>query len=424
MAQRRVSVRKILQTLVTIVAVSGCAVAMISADRVQSARKISAVDIRVECPSGVHFVTEDAIRERLFRSRHLKPDVIRSGKLDERRMEAILDANPWVEEAEVYMDANRVLRIHVTQRVPAVRVFEESGNSYYLDAGLKSMPLSTQYTHYTPVVTGVPRLRDDSAGRVMKGTILGLVNRVSGKTFWASQVSQIDMRADGGFEIVPIIGDQRIIIGDTDLLDDKLANLMAFYQQVQNRVGWDRYRTIDLRYKDQVVASPALSWKAPVDRAISTMNWLTAIMDNTSTKDNAGGDAAAFGDSMDHPSSPVPAARPVDPAPRPAVAVTPPVPIKPVIKPRDLPVKPKPAPSKSAAGKPSGNATAARNAENRTDNAQQPKYLLKPAAAAPKGPKTASKPAPKPGRKDAKKPPVKNTSRQPQNSPSHAATNR
>jgi len=424
MAQRRVSIRKILQTLVTLVAVGGCAVAMISADHRQSSRNISAVDIQVESPSGVRFVTEDAIRERLFRNRHLRPDAIRSGKLDERQMEAILDANPWVDEAEVFMDANRVLRIHVTQRVPAVRVFEETGNSYYLDAGLKSMPLSTQYTHYTPVVTGVPRLRDDSAGRVMKGTIIGLVHRISEKTFWASQVSQIDMRADGGFEIVPIIGDQRIIIGDTDLLDDKLANLMAFYRQVQNRVGWDRYRTIDLRYKDQVVASPALSWKAPVDRAISTMNWLTAIMENTSTKDNAGGDAAAFGDSMDHPVTPLPAPKPVDPAPRPAVAVAPPVPAKPVIRPRELPVKPKPAAPKPATVKPSADATATRNPEKRTGNTPQPKYLLKPAAAAPNVPKPAPKPGAKPGQKDAKKPPVKNTSRQPQNSPSHAATNR
>ncbi len=405
MAARRISIRKILQTLVTMIAVAGCAVAMISADRRQSDRRIAAVEVRVESPAGVRFVTEEAVRERLFRSRHLQPGQLRSGSVDERKMESILDANPWVEEAEVYTDANRVLRINVMQRVPEVRVFEESGNSYYLDAALKSMPLSTQYSHYTPVVTGVRRLRDDSAGRVLKGTILSLVHRINRQPFWSSQISQIDMRADGGFEIVPIIGDQRIIIGDTDLLEDKLANLMAFYQQVQNRVGWDRYRTIDLRYKDQVVASPALSWKAPVDRAISTMNWLTAIMENTAaTKEAAGGDAAAFGDSMDRAATPVP-------APRPAVPAAP-------ARPHESPAARTPAP---ATPKP-GVATPARQAAAAREPAKP--APLKPAAAAPKGPKPPQKPAPKPAPKDAKKQPVKNTSRQPQNSPSHAATNR
>lgn len=431
MATRRISIRKIIQTLVTLIAVSGCALAMISADKRQEARKITGVDIRVESPAGVHFITEDAIRERIFKSRHMKPEQLSTGTIDERKMEAILDSNPWIEHAEVFTDANRVLRIHVTQRVPVVRLFEETGNSYYLDAGLKSMPLSTKYAHYTPVVTGVRTLRDDSAGRVVKGTILGLVNRINAKPFWASQVSQIDMRADGGFEIIPIIGDQRIIIGDTDLLDDKLGNLMAFYQQVQNRLGWDKYKTIDLRYKDQVVAAPALRWKAPVDRAISTMNWLNAIMENSKTKESAGGDAAAYGDSMDRPVAMVPAARP-------AVAVTPPVP-KPVVTTTPKPVMPKPAapkpvqpkqaaPAKTAArrspSKPDDYtykpANAARDADKQATPDGKSKAVPKPAAAAPKG----AKPPQKGASKDAKKQPVKNTSRQPQNSPSHAATNR
>lgn len=408
MATRRISIRKILQTLVTIVAVSGCALAMISADRRQSARKITDVEIRVKSPAGVRFVTEEAIRERIFRSRHIRPEALSTATIDERGMEAILNANPWVEHAEVYTDANRVLRINVSQRVPVVRLFEESGNSYYLDAALKSMPLSTQYTHYTPVVTGVRRLRDDSAGRVMKGTILGLVNRINRRPFWAAQVSQIDMRADGGFEIVPVIGDQRIIIGDTDLLDDKLANLMAFYQQVQNRLGWDKYRTIDLRYKDQVVASPALSWKVPVDRAISTMNWLTAIMENASTKEPpAGGDGAAGNDSIDaapaRPAVPVTTA-PNPPAPKPAA------PPKPVIQ------RP-PAKPAAPAARPG---TAARGQAPKPPVRTTPSRAVTPAAAAPRGPK----PPPKPASRDPKKTPVKNTSRQHQNSPSHAATNR
>ncbi len=45
-------------------------------------------------------------------------------------------------------------------------------------------------------------------------------------------------------------------------------------------MGWEQCDTIDLRYKDQVIASPKLAWKIPNDRALGDMNWVTAIMDS------------------------------------------------------------------------------------------------------------------------------------------------
>ncbi len=296
---RKVSLRKIIQTLVTLVAVTGCALAMISADRQASHRKVKGVDMVVKSPSGVRFLTEDAVRIMLFNSRHIQPERLALAKLDERSMEAILRSNPWVKDAQVYTDAERMMHISVTQRVPLVRIFEEDGTSYYVDAELKTMPLSTQYTHYVPIVTGVAKLGMDSVATVVKGTIVGLVRRIGRDTFWNAQVSQIDMRTDGGFELVPVLGKQRIVIGDTARLMQKLDNLFAFYKQVQNKVGWDKYNTLDLRYEGQVVASPSLPWKAPVDRAISNMNWLNAIMENApKNAAQLGGDAAAADDGI------------------------------------------------------------------------------------------------------------------------------
>lgn len=303
MSRRRISVRKIIQTLVTLVAVTGCALAMISADKQQAHRKVKGVQLVVKSPAGVRFLTEDAVRGMLFTGRHIDPFALTLAQVNERSMEAILRANPWVKEAQVYTDAERVMHITLTQRIPAVRIFEEDGNSYYLDAALQAMPLSAQYTHYTPVITGVPKLGSDSASKTVKGQIVGLVQHIQQDTFWNAQVSQIDMRRDGGFELIPVLGKQRIILGDTSRLQQKLDNLFAFYKQVQNKVGWDKYSTLDLRFEGQVVAAPSLPWKAPVDRALTNINWVQAIMDNAPKQVQLGGDA---GDASDNSSAPPP----------------------------------------------------------------------------------------------------------------------
>jgi cell division protein FtsQ len=363
MSMRRISIRKIIQTLVTLVAVAGCALAMISADRQQAHRKVKGVQLIVKSPAGVRFLTDDAVRNMLFTSRHVDPAALTLAQVNERSMEAILRTNPWVKDAQVYTDAERIMHIILTQRVPLVRIFEEDGNSYYLDAALQAMPLSAQYTHYTPVITGVPKLGSDSGSKVVKGKIVGLVQHIKNDTFWNAQVSQIDMSRDGRFELIPVLGKQRIIVGDTSRLQQKLDNLFAFYKQVQNKVGWDKYNILDLRFEGQVVASPSLPWKAPVDRALTNINWVQAIMDNAPKQVQLGGDA---GDALDNASAPPPSPLetdadvaasqaqqaikppPVTPLPAPPVKVTQP---KPMTQATHKDPKPKP-PSVKKTSKP------------------------------------------------------------------------
>jgi cell division protein FtsQ len=120
---RKISVRKIIQTLVTMVVVTGCTMAMLSADRQQRNRKVRDVRLKIQSPAGVQFLTEDLVRNMLFTTRHVNPTKLALEKLDERSMEAILQSNPWVREAQVYTDAERIMHIHVMQLVPVVRLF-------------------------------------------------------------------------------------------------------------------------------------------------------------------------------------------------------------------------------------------------------------------------------------------------------------
>lgn len=275
--KRKISVRKIIQALLTLVLAGVCITAVSSATRLHKARKLDEVDISIKNKQ-YGFVTQDEVKSTLLRDGEIREKETKVSLLNVKQMEQVLTANPWVKDAQVYIDNSSKLHALVTQRVPVVRIFEGDGNSYYLDRDNEPLPLSSKYSQYTMVVTNVPELKGDSASEALKAQILTLTSFIRQDSFWNAQVSQVIVRDDMRFEIVPVLGEQTIIVGDTTDLQKKFNNLFTFYTKVLNKIGWDRYEVLDLSYKGQLVASPAINWKLPEDKTIRRINWVKSIL--------------------------------------------------------------------------------------------------------------------------------------------------
>ncbi len=275
--KRKISGRKIMQTVLTVVLGTACIMAITSATKMQKSKALKNLSISIKNDK-YGFVTEDDIRDVLLNI-YNDGDTVMLSELDVKKMERMVAGNPWVQDAEVYIDNNLTLHATVTQRVPVVRVFDKDGGTYYLDRSSSAMPTSLKYNHYTMVVTNAPSLlKEDSATNSIKSQILSVVNYIQKDTFWRAQVSQVIVRDDISFEIVPVLGNHKIIIGDTTNLDVKFNNLFAFYNNVLNEVGWDKYDELDLSYKGQLVASPGLDWNLPEDKVIRRINWVHSIL--------------------------------------------------------------------------------------------------------------------------------------------------
>lgn len=285
--KRKISVRKVLQVLLTLVVTVGCVIAISSASHKEIVKTLTGLDIHIK--NDKHkFVEAQQVRKDIIAN---YPDVVHMpvNKVNIGAIEQKLKKNPWVANAQVYIDNKRMMHVNITQRVPVARIFEESGASYYIDGTMSIMPVSDRYVYYTTVVTGVPPIQNnkisDSANKSLMSQITYLVKKVERDSFWSAQVSQINMTTDRSFEIVPVLGDQRILLGDTSRLDEKLENLFTFYKRVLSRVGWDKYEVLDLRYKDQVVASPTLEWKMPAG-AINELQWVETIKSKSAYNSN------------------------------------------------------------------------------------------------------------------------------------------
>ena len=80
---------------------------------------------------------------------------------------------------------------------------------------------------------------------------------VDANSYWSSEIVQVVAMDDrsGGIQlsIVPRSGRFIVDLGTTEELKQKLANLQRFYHNGLNSIGWERYQTISLRYRGQVV---------------------------------------------------------------------------------------------------------------------------------------------------------------------------
>jgi len=77
---------------------------------------------------------------------------------------------------------------------------------------------------------------------------------ISKDSFWTSQASQIDITPERNFEMIPVIGNHLVKIGDAENLDQKFHRLFLFYNNVLSKTGFDKYRIIDAQYEGQIVA--------------------------------------------------------------------------------------------------------------------------------------------------------------------------
>ncbi len=179
------------------------------------------------------------------------------GLLDVERVERVLEADPFVKEADVYINALNEVQITVRQRVPIIRVIDRSGLSYYLDADGRQMPMSKHFTARVLVASGniPPYVPDfmEQEGHLLKDMFL-LTQDILNDDLLQPLVEQIYVNDQNDFLLIPKIGRQKIIIGPYERMADKIFKLKTFYKEALPYSGWQKYRSINLKYKNQIIA--------------------------------------------------------------------------------------------------------------------------------------------------------------------------
>ncbi len=202
--------------------------------------------VKIKDREQLQFIDEEKVLKILQRSNlKLKGEKIKSIKISE--IENALLSNSMIKKADCYVTPSGDLNIDIWQRKPIFRVVATP--DYYVDAEGKMMQVSSEFVVYVPVVTGTV------SQRMATTNLLQFMLFLQKNEFWNAQIEQIDVTPAKEIILIPRVGDHEIELGTLDNYESKLKKLETFYLNGLNKIGWGNYKTISLKYKDQVICT-------------------------------------------------------------------------------------------------------------------------------------------------------------------------
>ena len=157
--------------------------------------------------------------------------------------------NRLVESAEVYTTPGGSIVAAIRQREPVLRVISDVKGNFYVDKDRHVMPVSSSFAIYVPIATGA--IDEEYAQNELFDFAMFLHDNPD----WDAWIEQIVVQKNHQVELIPRVGDFRIIMGNLDDYPEKLAKFVRFVNEGLAIVGWNRYTEINLKYENQVVCT-------------------------------------------------------------------------------------------------------------------------------------------------------------------------
>ena len=249
---------KILQISIWVIALAAIIVTLgfvnISSEQTLFSQPIINIDYETEN----RFINESDILSQILNKEDTGTLLL--NHFDVNYLEKKLDNNHSIKDVQVHKTIDGKLIVNVKQRRPIVRIFSRN-ESYYIDEKGNLMPLSNKYTARLLVVNGnlhepfgkryrfnYDNLNDTLAEKTLLDDIYKIANYIDNSEFWKAQIEQVHVNKVYGFELIPKVGNHKIVFGGVDNLEGKFEKLMIFYKKGLSKTGWNEYSEINLKY--------------------------------------------------------------------------------------------------------------------------------------------------------------------------------
>ncbi|MBR4440620.1 MAG: hypothetical protein IKS00_03620 [Bacteroidales bacterium] len=223
------------------------------------------VDVTIKDSLVIPFINRNDVLDLIY---SVSPQITgcRMSDINLNEMETYLQQQPYIRQADIYKTINGRLKIEIQQRHPIVEIITQEGSSFYIDEDGTIFPTSDkENAPNTLVASGyisqkydfkkykTYNIYNEDIRKSKESEIFRLARLIAKDDFWRDQVEQIYVNKKNEFEIVPLVGPKILELGSIDNYDEKLYYLKAFFTTGLKKTGWNKYKTISVKYKNQIV---------------------------------------------------------------------------------------------------------------------------------------------------------------------------
>lgn len=225
------------------------------------------IEIQIDRSNDNYFIEEEDIFDMVY----FEMDTIVGRLISEintNRLEHKLNNHSAIQKTEVYKTIDGNLMIEVQQRTPIVRIYNQNGESFYLDSTGKVMPPSASYTSRVLIASGeihenisdimgynFSEIEDSLSRKTNLDDLYKLSKFIRKEPFWSAQIEQLYVNKDYEIELIPRVGNHRIVLGDAAFIQEKFDKLKIFYFKGLSKTGWNEFSVVNLKYANQVVCT-------------------------------------------------------------------------------------------------------------------------------------------------------------------------
>ncbi|MBQ0016072.1 MAG: hypothetical protein KBT04_03740 [Bacteroidales bacterium] len=227
---------------------------------------VRGVDVRIDYNESDTLVSTQRIQEQLLDRMPILTS-LKVKDIDNHAVSESVMLSPYIEHCHTYVSIGGTIVVKARQRRPILHLYYDK-NECYIDQNGQCVPLSTegyaevmvanghfrQKIKQLPSTLSVAEWANDTIKSQYDITRLWtLAHFIDQEEGYRDMFDQIYIETNGDLILIPKLGTHTINIGDPENLTEKFRQLIALYKQALPIVGWNTYKTINLKFKGQAV---------------------------------------------------------------------------------------------------------------------------------------------------------------------------
>lgn len=224
-------------------------------EKQRQGKSLQGTEVHIEGVSGLYFVDKEEIEELVHTA---FPELKIGLKVDLvplMQVEQVLKEHPFIKDADAVLGQKGILQLRVQQHQPIARIVSSTRSHRYITREGDIIPTSQSYTSRVLLLRGrgaeeLLRIKKLSAE---DPELFALIEKIRQSEFWNAQITEVELRSKTDIRLHQLVGKQEFLIGDASELTEKFERIQIFYDKVLPLKGWDAYKKVTVKYKDQLI---------------------------------------------------------------------------------------------------------------------------------------------------------------------------